>query len=86
MEKDGPIDFFVKDTEPYLTFVALRCVHVGEKQPMTRTEMQYLIGKGNVFLDGKVCQRFDNIISNGVHTLKIRDKIHHIKVLGALEE
>ena len=86
MIKDGPIDFFVKDSDSYLTSVALRCVHLGEKQPMSKTEIQFLIGRGDVFLDGKLVQRIDSLVSNGVHTLKIRDRIHHVRVLGALEE
>jgi len=86
IKKDGPIDFFVKDSESYLVYVALRCVHLGEKQPMTKTEIQYLVGRGDVYLDGKQNKRLDAVVANGVHTLKIRDKIHHVRVLGALEE
>lgn len=86
MIKDGPIDFYVKDTDSYLSSVALRCIHLGEKQPMTKTEVQFLIGRGDVFLDGKVVHRIDSLVSSGVHTLKIRDRIHHVRVLGTLEE
>jgi len=86
MQKDGPIDFFVKDSDSCLASVALRCVHLGEKQPMSKTEVQFLIGRGDVYLDGKLIQRIDSLVSSGVHTLKIRDRIHHVRVLGALEE
>lgn len=86
MIKDGPIDFFVIDSDSSLSSVALRCIHLGEKQPMSKTEVQFLIGRGDVFLDGKLVQRVDSFVANGVHTLKIRDRIHHVRVLGALKE
>lgn len=86
MEKDGPIDFYIQESEAYLTDVVLRCVHVGEQQHMPRVTAQTHIVKGDVFLDGVLCTKTERIIKPGVHTLKVRDKIHHVRIAGTIKE
>lgn len=86
MEKDGPIDFYIQESEAYLTDIVLRCVHVGEHQHMPRVTAQYHICRGDIFLDGTVCSTPERILNAGVHTLKIRDKIHHVRIAGTIKE
>lgn len=86
MEKDGPIDFYIQESEAYLTDVVLRCVHVGEQQYMPRVTAQYHIVRGDVYLDGTQCSKPERILSSGMHTLKIRNKIHHIRIAGTIKE
>lgn len=85
-DKNGPIHFFTSyERDSYIEAVVEYCVQTGENQPLNRTQAAFLVGRGDVLLDGKKMQLGD-IVPHGVWKLSIRDKNHHLIVHGAPKE
>lgn len=85
-EKDGPIHFYTSyERDSNIETVVEYCVQVGEHQPLNRTQAAYLVGRGDVMLDGRRAKLGD-VVAHGAWQLNVRGKNHHIVVHGAAKE
>lgn len=85
-EKDGPIHFYTSyERESYIETVVEYVVQVGERQPLNSTQASYLVGLGQVTLDGKPIALGTRIL-HGAWQINIRGKNHHVLVHGAPKE
>jgi hypothetical protein len=87
MTTSGPIHFYSSFERPAgIAAVVEYCVQIGENQPINRTQAAYLVGRGDVSLDGEKMQDVALIMKNGTWILNIRGKNHHVVVHTALLE
>lgn len=85
-EKDGPIHFYTSyERESNIETVVEYVVQVGERQPLNSTQAAYLVGLGQVTLDGKPIKSGERI-PHGAWQINIRGKNHHVVVHGAPKE
>ena len=86
MEKDGPIHFFTSfERESNIETVVEYCIQVGERQAINQTQAAYLVGRGDVTLDGRK-MKLGEIVPHGAWQLNVRNKNHHLVVHGAPKE
>lgn len=87
VNKSGPIHFYVTyERSAELAAVVEYCVQIGERQPLNRSQACYLVGSGEVKIDGRVVRRFGEILPNGTWQIDVRGKTHHVVVHGAVKE
>jgi hypothetical protein len=84
--KNGPIHFFTSyERESHIETVVEYCVQVGEGQPLNRTQASYLVGRGDVLLEGRQPD-LGEIIPHGAWQLTVRGRNHHLVVHGTAKE
>jgi hypothetical protein len=85
-EKDGPIHFYTSyERDSNIETVVEYCIQVGERQPINHTQAAYLVGRGDVTLDGRKV-RLGEVLAHGAWQLNVRGKNHQLVVHGAPKE
>lgn len=85
-EKNGPIHFYTSyERDSNIEAVVEYCVQVGEHQAINRTQAAFLVGRGDVTIDGRKAKLGD-IVPHGAWQLNVRGKNHHLMVHGAPKE
>ncbi len=79
--KNGPIHFYPTDERAaHLANVVEYCVQLGERQPITRSQADFLVIDGQVTIEGQPTLKVDHLLGLGTWKVTIRGRNHHVVV------
>lgn len=85
--KDGPIHFYpTADRDAFVANVVEYCVHIGEHQPLMKSQAAWLVASNQVQIDGKHLNKLTARIANGTWEITIRGRKHHVVVHPPITE
>lgn len=85
--KGGPIHFYPTDERPaLLANVVEYCVQVGERQPLNRSQADFLVVSGAVSVDGEARAGVADRLPIGAFQVTIRGRNHQVFVHPQLVE
>ncbi len=86
-DKSGPIHYYTNyERTAELAAIVEYCVQVGERQPLNRSQACYLVGNGEVKVDGSVERELGRVLEHGTWQINVRGKNHHVVVHGSAKE
>lgn len=79
--KDGPIHFYpTYDRDSFIANVVEYCVHIGERQPLLKSQASWLVASSQVIVDGLAFTDLSKKVNPGARQICIRGKNHHVMV------
>lgn len=79
--KNGPIHFYpTHDRDAFIANVVEYCVHIGERQPLLRSQAAWLVASKQVVIDGKIVTDLGSHVEPGARQISIRGRNHHVMV------
>ncbi len=85
--KDGPIHFYpTNERDSFIANVVEYCVHIGEHQPLLKSQAAWLVASKQVIIDGVVMTDLCEKVEHGVRQINIRGRTHHVMVHQAVFE
>ena len=79
--KDGPIHFYpTNERDSFISNVVEYCVHIGERQPLLKSQAAWLVASKQVIVDGEVTTDLCGKVATGARQISIRGRTHHVMV------